>query len=51
MRFSYLRVKYGMLWTDLKDLRVPLRVGDVIILPGNAALSPDSSHSTLMIPQ
>jgi hypothetical protein len=31
---SYLNVRYGMVWTDLKDLRVPLRVGDVVILPG-----------------
>jgi len=23
-----------MVWTDLKDLRVPLRIGDVVILPG-----------------
>ena len=31
---SYLNVRYGLVWTDLKDLRVPLRVGDVVILPG-----------------
>ncbi|WVF68134.1 hypothetical protein IAT40_002897 [Kwoniella sp. CBS 6097] len=30
---SYLRVKHGVLWTDLKNLREPLRVGDVVILP------------------
>ncbi|OCF58527.1 hypothetical protein L486_04560 [Kwoniella mangroviensis CBS 10435] len=30
---SYLRVQYGLVWTDLKDLRVPLRIGDVVILP------------------
>ncbi|WVQ95719.1 hypothetical protein IAU59_002818 [Kwoniella sp. CBS 9459] len=30
---SYLRVKYGVLWTDLRGLREPLRVGDVVILP------------------
>ena len=30
---SYLRVKYGLLWTDLKDIREPLRVGEVVILP------------------
>jgi len=33
---SYLNVRYGMVWTDLKDLRVPLRVGDVVILPGKS---------------
>ena len=32
---SYLRVKYGVLWTDLRNLDTPLRVGDVVILPGN----------------
>ena len=31
---SYLRVNYGMLWTDLRGLQEPLRVGDVVILPG-----------------
>ena len=31
---SYLYVRYGLVWTDLKDLQVPLRVGDVVILPG-----------------
>ncbi len=31
---SYLRVKYGMLWTDLKGISQPIRVGDVVILPG-----------------
>ena len=31
---SYLNVRYGLVWTDLKDLQVPLRVGDVVILPG-----------------
>lgn len=31
---SYLRVKYGVLWTDLRNLDAPLRVGDVVILPG-----------------
>jgi len=30
----YLNVRFGMVWTDLKDLQVPLRVGDVVILPG-----------------
>ncbi|WRT70510.1 uncharacterized protein IL334_007508 [Kwoniella shivajii] len=30
---SYLRVRFGLIWTDLKDLREPLRVGDVLILP------------------
>jgi hypothetical protein len=30
----YLNVHYGLVWTDLKDLQVPLRVGDVVILPG-----------------
>jgi alpha 1,6-mannosyltransferase len=30
---SYLRVKYGLLWTDLKDIREPLRIGDVVVLP------------------
>ena len=31
---SYLNVRYGLVWTDLKDLTVPLRVGDVVVLPG-----------------
>jgi hypothetical protein len=31
---SYLNVRYGLIWTDLKNLQVPLRVGDVVILPG-----------------
>jgi hypothetical protein len=31
---SYLNVRYGLVWTDLKNLQVPLRVGDVVILPG-----------------
>ncbi|WWC65436.1 uncharacterized protein I303_108054 [Kwoniella dejecticola CBS 10117] len=30
---SYLRVKYGLVWTDLKNLRVPMRIGDVVVLP------------------
>jgi alpha 1,6-mannosyltransferase len=30
---SYLLARYGMTWRDLKDLRRPLRVGDVVILP------------------
>lgn len=38
IRDSYLRVRYGMLWTDLKDIRQPLRVGDVVILPGELIL-------------
>ena len=32
--YSYLNVRYGLVWTDLKGLQVPLRVGDVVILPG-----------------
>ena len=32
----YLNVRFGMVWTDLKDLQVPLRVGDVVILPGKS---------------
>jgi hypothetical protein len=27
-----------MVWTDLKDIQVPLRVGDVVILPGMSIL-------------
>lgn len=30
---SYLQARYGMEWTELKGLRKPLRVGDVVILP------------------
>lgn len=30
---GYLRAKYGLIWPDLKDLKQPLRVGDVVILP------------------
>jgi alpha 1,6-mannosyltransferase len=33
---SYLLARYGMVWQDLKDLRRPLRVGDVLILPVTA---------------
>lgn len=29
----YLRVRYGVQWTDLRGLRKPLRVGEVLILP------------------
>jgi hypothetical protein len=29
----YLRVKFGVRWTDLKDLQEPLRIGEVLILP------------------
>ncbi|KAI5454555.1 hypothetical protein NCC49_003450 [Naganishia albida] len=29
----YLRVKFGLQWTDLKDLQEPIRVGEVLILP------------------
>jgi alpha 1,6-mannosyltransferase len=29
----YLRVKFGLRWTDLKDLQEPLRIGEVLILP------------------
>jgi hypothetical protein len=35
----YLNVRYGLQWTDLKDLSKPLRVGDVVILPGKLFLS------------
>jgi hypothetical protein len=34
----YLNVRFGMVWTDLKDIQVPLRVGDVVILPGSSNL-------------
>lgn len=34
----YLNVRFGMVWTDLKDLTTPLRVGDVVILPGQSIL-------------
>ncbi|ODN86100.1 hypothetical protein L198_07393 [Cryptococcus wingfieldii CBS 7118] len=30
---SYLKVGWGMRWVDLKGLREPMRVGDVLILP------------------
>ena len=29
----YLRIKYGVRWTDLRRLAKPLRVGEVVILP------------------
>jgi len=32
----YLNVRYGLQWTDLKDLSKPLRVGVVVILPGKS---------------
>jgi alpha 1,6-mannosyltransferase len=38
IKHSYLRVQYGVVWTDLKDLSEPLRVGDVVILPGKSPL-------------
>jgi hypothetical protein len=31
--YRYLRVKFGVRWTDLKDLQEPLRIGEVLILP------------------
>ena len=30
---TYLKARYGLEWTDLRGLREPLRVGDVVILP------------------
>lgn len=30
---SYLYIRYGLKWTDLRRLQSPLRVGDVVILP------------------
>ncbi|KAK8850357.1 hypothetical protein IAR55_004275 [Kwoniella newhampshirensis] len=30
---GYLRVKFGLLWTDLRGLQEPLRIGDVVVLP------------------
>lgn len=30
---SYLSVNYGVKWTDLREIRHPLRIGDVVILP------------------
>jgi hypothetical protein len=44
---SYLNVRYGLVWTDLRDLHVPLRVGDVVILPGTPSYPP--THMTLII--
>ncbi|KAJ9108941.1 hypothetical protein QFC21_000263 [Naganishia friedmannii] len=29
----YLRVKFGLRWTDLQNLQEPMRIGDVVILP------------------
>ncbi|WWC92083.1 uncharacterized protein L201_007037 [Kwoniella dendrophila CBS 6074] len=53
---SYLRVKYGLVWTDLKDLREPLRVGDVVVLPvtgfspgvGNFGAQMSSHHQAMV---
>ena len=42
--YSYLNVRYGLVWTDLKDLEVPLRVGDVVILPGELITIQSSRH-------
>lgn len=33
---SYLRVKYGVKWVDFKGTQEPLRIGDVVILPGES---------------
>ncbi|EIW69886.1 hypothetical protein TREMEDRAFT_61657 [Tremella mesenterica DSM 1558] len=30
---SYIRVRYGVQWTDLRELKEPLRIGDVMVLP------------------
>ncbi|WVQ85821.1 hypothetical protein IAT38_007989 [Cryptococcus sp. DSM 104549] len=30
---SYLRVKYGVEWTEFKGIQEPLRIGDVVMLP------------------
>lgn len=38
---SYLKVKYGVQWVDFKGIQEPLRVGDVVILPG------ESSHADI----
>ncbi len=32
-RLRYLRVRYGMQWPDLRNLRKAIRVGEVLILP------------------
>lgn len=29
----YLRVKYGLKWADLRELKNPLRLGEVVVLP------------------
>ena len=29
----YLRVKYGVRWTDLRRLARPVRIGEVVVLP------------------
>ena len=31
---SYLKAKYNVNWTQLRNIRHPVRVGDVVILPG-----------------
>lgn len=41
---SYLDVRYDLVWTDLKDLTVPLRVGDVVILPGKTITNSIVTH-------
>jgi len=30
---NYLEVKYGVKWTDLRELSAPMRVGEVLVLP------------------
>ncbi|KAL7422723.1 hypothetical protein Q5752_002015 [Cryptotrichosporon argae] len=30
---TYLRTKYGVQWTELRGIREPLRIGDVVVLP------------------
>lgn len=31
--FRYLNARYDLTWVDLRSLRAPLRVGDVVVLP------------------
>ena len=42
----YLRVRYGMVWTDLRNLKRPMRVGDIVILPGERNVRRTRSIST-----
>ncbi|KAL1409799.1 hypothetical protein Q8F55_003796 [Vanrija albida] len=47
---NYLRVRYGVRWVDLRGLREPLRIGDVVVLPVTG-FSPGVGNFGSQLPQ